>query len=225
VKIQQKRRERLFAKGRPTIRDYTNDDIKWLWAGARWKGAEVDQAEFMLIIDNTLVQADRHYILEDRNAEFEGGFGPVGLVLATFDEWALAPHVEWFPWATTQNKLRCTVGFFQKQRYTRGIGCIKVFTVGDVYKSWFKRLRRYLPIYYVGQIPDGRSDGVEHIFYLRGREHGSGSRSDSRSSRGDTGGQLRTGEPVSRAVEDEACHHTPAASSITEYHNGPRVEH
>jgi len=223
MKIQQKRRERLFAKGRPKIRDYEPEDIKWLWAVARWSGGDVDPSVFSEAVEQTLNGADRHYILEDNNSEFESGHGPVGLVLATFDTWSLAPHVEWFPWASTRNKLRCTVGFFQKERYSRGTGCIKVYTIGDVQKEWFKGLRRYVPIYYVGKIPNGRSNGDEHTFYLRGREYGTSSGSSSRIGRGNTGRRRWSGNPVISGVEISTSGNTQATSSTTTTNDGARL--
>lgn len=170
MRIAKVRRDRLFRHSKPTIRPGVYADIRWMWAAAKRAGFEGEAPEFTEQIEPLLAQADRLYMLEDRNGEFAKGAGPVGMVLANYDGWALVPHVEWFPWATSRNRLRCTVGFLQSMRYTQGIGVIKVFSDAE-HADWFKRLKRYLPISLGGKVPFGRADGEEFIFYIRGRKH------------------------------------------------------
>jgi len=225
MKIQQKRRELLFAHGRPTIRPYEAEDIKWLWAGARRAGGEIDREIFLEITQTTLQQADRIYIIEDRNSEFASGVGPVVLILATYDGWSLIPHAEYFPWTTTRNKLRCIVAYLQKQRYARGVACIKIHTAGAVQKAWFKKFKRYLPMYYVGAIPSGRPDGDEYIFYLRGRDYGSPRNRHGRDGRNKRderrNGCAKVG--VGESIEHKPGSDTPIPRRDTEHHDWSRV--
>lgn len=169
MKAAKARREQLFRAGKPTIRPVVYDDIRWMWVGIRRTGADVTPEEFTRRVEPYLSSADKLFMLEDRNAEFATGQGPVGVVLANYDEWTLVPHVEWFPWANPRNKLRCTVGFLQAMRYTHDVGCIKIFATAENAK-WFKWLKRYTSIILAGRIPGGRASGEEYIFYLRGRK-------------------------------------------------------
>lgn len=170
MKAQKARRDRLFKRGKPHVRPALYSDIRWMWAAAKRAGYDGESTEFSATVEPMLAQADKVFILEDGNAEFAKGQGPVGVVLANYDDWAMVPHVEWFPWATSRNILRCTVGFLQSMRYTRGVGSIKLFIVEE-YAAWFKWLRRYIPIIMVGKIPGGCQEGNEWIFYIRGRRN------------------------------------------------------
>lgn len=170
MKAAKVRREQLFKSGKPVIRPAVYDDIRWIWAAVKRAGYDGTSEKFTMQMEPLLAEADRLFVLEDRNREFSKGSGPVGIVLSNYDGWALVPHVEWFPWASHRNILRCTVGFLQAMRYTQGIGIIKVFAEGHT-AEWFKRLKRYVAISLGGRIPHGRSTGEECIFYLRGREH------------------------------------------------------
>ena len=169
MKKAQQRRERLFKEGKPLIRPCIYSDIRWMWVAAKRAGNDMTPEEFSNKAEPILAQADKIFILEDRNSEFQSGQGPVGVVLANYDGWSLCPHVEWFPWAATRNKLRCTVGFLQAMRYSNDIGSLKVYSTAE-YHQWFKKLKRYVAISYAGKVPHGRFDGDEHIFYLRGRK-------------------------------------------------------
>ena len=170
-RIQQRRRDRLFGDKRAVIRGYQAEDVRWLWVAARRAREDISQEEFHAAVSSILNQSNKLWIIEDVHSEFKEGHGPVGLIMATFDDWALSPHVEWFPWATIRNKLKGTVGFIQIMRYRKDVGIIKIFAAGEVNKKWFKWLRRYLPIAYAGAIPNGRAGEDEHIFYIRGRKH------------------------------------------------------
>lgn len=170
MKAAKARREQLFRIGKPTIRPAVYNDIRWVWASVKRSGFEGTSEEFTQQMEPLLAEADRLFVLEDRNREFSKGTGPVGIVLANYDGWALVPHVQWFPWASHRNILRCSVGFLQAMRYTQDVGVIKIFADGDT-AAWFKRLKRYVAISLGGRIPYGRDSGEECIFYLRGRKH------------------------------------------------------
>ena len=168
MKIAKTRRDKLFRYSKPTFRPAVYDDIRWFWASARRQGYEGTPEEFSRQAEESLAGADRIVVAEDTNGNYEKGAGPVGVFLSNYDGWTLAPHVEWFPWATPRNKLRCTVGFLQSMRYARDIGSIKIFAEAR-YAGWFKRLKKYVPVSLVGKITGGRETGDEYIFHLRGR--------------------------------------------------------
>lgn len=170
MRISKTRRDRLFRHGKPTIRPAVYEDLRWFWAAARRDGFTGTQDEFTAQAESLLAEADKIWLVEDKNAQFKEGAGPVGVFLANFDGWSLIPHVEWFPWATPRNKLRCTVGFLQSMRYSNEIGSIKIFAHAE-FAPWFKHLKRYLPIIWVGKITGGRPRADEHVFYVRGRRN------------------------------------------------------
>ena len=169
MKTAKARRDRIFRSGKPRIRPMVYDDIRWLWVAARRQDYDGNPEDFSRETEPLLAAADKLFMLEDSNREFTEGVGPVGVVLANYDGWTLAPHVEWFPWATPRNILRCSVGFLQLMKYTHDVGCVKIFATAEN-APWFKRLKRYIAINLGGRIPGGRPSGEEYIFYLRGRK-------------------------------------------------------
>jgi hypothetical protein len=107
-------------------------------------------------------------MLEDRNRQFRSGGGPVGVVGYHQRGAMHEPHVEWFPWTTTRNRLRCTVAYLQSRRHAKWISAILI-RCSDADASWFWRLREFVPIYRVGRIPWGRPGGGEVLFAIRGK--------------------------------------------------------
>ena len=181
------RRDRLFRDGKPDIRPAVLDDMRWFWAAARRDGFDGTPDQFTAGVQNYISEADSVTILGDTNSEFANGRGPVGVVLANYDGWALVPHVLWFPWATPRNILRCSVGYLHSMRYARGVGVIKVLS-DEHNADWFRRLKRYVAISKAGMIPGGKAGSDEHIFYLRGRgQHGQRSKEGFRRERGQVG--------------------------------------
>ena len=123
--------------------------------------------EFEALIDRTFSQYSEVFVIEDRNIRFGSKFGPVGIIAALHTGHIYEPHAEWFPWATGKNKLRGIVAFLQKFRY-RKLGVMVVHALVDS-AQFFKRLKRYVPLFYVGKIPDGdvAGRGDDYLFYLR----------------------------------------------------------
>jgi len=177
---QKERRERLFRHGKPVVRTMELDDMRYLWAAWQMSDVEqMEQADFHYRISEWLLGYDMVNIIEDRNSGFGDGSGPVTLVYANFDGWNLVPHAEHFPWATKRNKLRANVAFFMAQRYSKNVGCTRVF-VDDENRAFFAALRKYVPIYPGCKIPGGRPGfrtnekservaNADHLFYVRGK--------------------------------------------------------
>ncbi len=167
------RRERLFKSGRPLIRNAVIEDIGWVWAAHRrikGNGNEPDdQLEFAQNVEQRLAAWDIVYMLEDSNAEFEKGSGPVGVIHAMYNGWTIEPHAVWFPWARKANKLKCLTGFFMKMRNSGKIGSC-VLHIDKEHEKFFRHMKRYAPIYPVGKIPAGKPDGADYVFYIRGRK-------------------------------------------------------
>ena len=161
-------REKLFWKSRPNIRIAESDDLKWVKLSASLEGKTVDEA-FEANILAALGQYQETMILEDENPRFGQKFGPVGIVAAFSTGHLYQPHVEWFAWATPRNKLRASVAFFQKFRY-RELGTVRVHAIEPSLR-FFKNLKKYVPLFYVGKVPGGDEwgRGDDFIFYMKCR--------------------------------------------------------
>jgi hypothetical protein len=161
-------REKLFWQDKPAMRPWTPEDAKWFKVAAKFSGQEIPD-DFEAQLAQTLNPYQEVLVLEDSNRKFGQKFGPVGVVGALTNGYLYQPHVEWFPWATPKNKLRASVMFFQKFRY-RDLGVIRVHTI-EPYVSFFKKLKKYVPLFYVARIPGGDEfgRGDDFIFYMKCR--------------------------------------------------------
>ena len=163
-----KNRMRLFGSENPKIRLANRDDVAlYLYAYRVANGHDPDP-EYREMIEHELAEYDSLRVLEDRNAAFNSERSPVGLVKAMDNGWTHEPHVDWFPWATTRNKLRCAVAYLYKQRCSRDVGVAVIHSEKQDLR-WYKHLKQYVPLYFSGKIPAGRPDGDEYLFYLRGK--------------------------------------------------------
>ncbi len=165
------RRQRLFRTGKPMVRDVIYQDLAWLWTAARKNGSDLTPEEFSDAYEPWLASFEKMSMLEDFNTEFEDRTGPVGLVVAHFDGWVLEPHVNWFPWVTKRNILRCSVAYLAVVAYSRKIGVIRIHSDTDT-SAYFERLSEYLPIARCGHIPHGRPNGEDIIFAMKGKKVG-----------------------------------------------------
>lgn len=163
------RRDILFKKSKPVFRPGTQPDFGWLWASYELSGGEMEKEEF---IDNrvfTLAKYQLVTFIEDENKVFESGKGPVGIIAAKDDGWTVEPHVEWFHWATKKNILRGTVAFLMILRYSKDVG-VSLIKPHLEHKLFYKKMKKYVPIYPVGKIPKGFNDGDAFEFYIRGKK-------------------------------------------------------
>ena len=168
------RRRRLFKTGEPTISQVhpgtAQWTINWQWVAYKGSGGDLSEVDFKQTATQYLGAFDFVFNLEDRNEGFSGKAGPVGFVGCLFDGWNLRPHIEWYPWATTRNKLRCQIAFLFMARRKDDIGFILMDSDRPVI---MKKLRKYIGIYKAGQIEKGYPDRSDkHIYYIRGASHG-----------------------------------------------------
>jgi len=172
-------RDRVFKYGKPVIRGMepiTEDDagdLKYLWAAYKTHSFpfpdNLSQDEFTDSIVTLFGKFQFVWIIEDKNAQFSAGEGPIGLVVAHYDGWELEPHFEPFSWATAKNKLKGILGFLHKMQYRKEVGVIKITSMKQDQK-FFNRLTRYLPrMSYSGMIKNGSPRGDKYMFYMTGR--------------------------------------------------------
>jgi len=128
-------------KRKPVSRPLAADDRRWLWA-AYVKGsfpektfpAGLEIEDFNEIVDKQIETLDEAYMLEmdDR---------PVGLVGVFLNQryGYIEPHVIWFEWATTRNKIEAAVKFIDKLRKKVPMMII----VDEDTKSFFTHIERH----------------------------------------------------------------------------------
>lgn len=160
-------RDRLFRTSKPTIRKLEEDDLPFIRLSQKMLGIEMNEEDFQKFIDGVFSSYNEVWIIEDNNAKFGAGFGPVGVMCGQVIGNTYEPHAEWFEWSSPKNILRGTVAFLQKSRY-RHIGVIVVHALNDS-TAFFRRLRKYVRLYYVGKIPDGdrAGRGDDYIYFQR----------------------------------------------------------
>ncbi len=91
-------------------------DLRWLWAAYQmgtWHDVLAEglsQKEFHNMVAELLGALDRDWIAEIPTAN---GMRPIALITALdrFSGHGIEPHIDWFPWASTRNKLETSVQF------------------------------------------------------------------------------------------------------------------
>lgn len=175
------RRDRLFKSSRPNIRPMElfdssgkGQDINILW-GAYKMGTfdlpDASQDEFAELMMETVEPYEKKWIIEDNNAKFGEGYGPVGMMCAVYNGWEIEPHFEAFKWASPRNTLRAIVSFLQMMRYDKDVGIVNVYSLKE-FKRFFSHVSKYGVLKFATKIPDGDVRGDRYIYYIRGRKHG-----------------------------------------------------
>ena len=173
------RRDRLFKTSRPNIRElqlvdqqgYTKD-MGILWGAYKqgsFKIPDVSQEQFADYMMSEVQPYEKKWLIEDTNAKYSNGYGPVGMVCAAYNGWELEPHFEPFEWASDRNILRSAVSFFQMMRYDKDVGIVNVYSLKRS-KSFFNHVSKYGVLKYATKIPDGDARGDRYIYYIRGRK-------------------------------------------------------
>lgn len=175
------KRDKFFKKERPTIRllglkegNAYHTDLGILWTAHKktpfvWMDKNLNQINFATRIEE-ISQGESLMIAEDFNKNFKSGKGPVCLIsVQTKDNWKYEPHAQFFPWATTRNKLRVAISFFQWIRYQRSVGACVVYALSDSI-NLFDKCCEYGVLHRVGKIVNGDSRGDEVLYSIRGKK-------------------------------------------------------
>jgi len=153
----------------PKIRLANPDDLALYFYAYRVQTGKDPGEKYRKFVTKELSCYDHIRVVEDINMAFGGGFAPVGLAKAMYNEWKLEPHADWFPWATPRNKLRCSVAYLYKQRCSKDVGVTIVHAQKEA-AHYFRHLKKYVPLYPVGKIPAGHPEGDDFVFYQRGKK-------------------------------------------------------
>lgn len=171
------KRDRLFKSGRPLIRPLVvregagySKDVGILWVAHQhnpFYGFEKDKETFL---DQLETFSDRvsFYMIEDKNTEFKEQ-GPIGFLYVYNNDWEIEPHVIYFPWATTRNKLKGLVAFLQMVRYSRAIGVCVIHARRD-FVPLLDKAKEYGVVHYVGRILNGYGEGDKFIYSVKGKK-------------------------------------------------------
>lgn len=172
------KRERLFKKGRPIIRqmefldgDEYHKDVKVAWvAHSKAKFYSIPDGATQDQFVDILIDFNRHaglHLVDDFNSAYKEGIGPVGIVQIGGDDWRALPHVEFFPWATARNILRCTVSFLHMMKYKK-IGVCVIYALKESVPL-FDKCTEYGVLFKSGMIAGGSPRGDEYIYSIRGK--------------------------------------------------------
>ena len=176
---QKEKRDRLFKSGRPLIRplqiydgEKYHKDIGILWVAYSKEPfysfpEGLSKTEFVEVIKE-MVSTREVMMIDDTNSEYRES-GPVAMITVQTDGWKIEPHTSIFPWATTRNKLRGVVSFFQMVRYKK-IGVCIIYSLQQS-KSLFDKCIKYGVLHYVGKIVNGDPRGDEYIYSVRGKRN------------------------------------------------------
>lgn len=172
-------RDRLFKTGKPEIRPVEESDLAVLWAAYKLSEGEdslkalgeMDQEQFTDKIIQYISSKYAAWMIEDNNYKYKDGYGPVGLMVASYNGWEMEPHFMPFPWATPRNRMKSIVGFMMMARYEKGVGVLNVYT-GEEGRDFFSRVgKKYGVMYFVGKVPRGMYGDDKYYFYGRGGDY------------------------------------------------------
>jgi len=165
-------RDKLFKNITPLVRPISIEDMRWIYGAHKLIGGTDEQKEFADKFANQMERYPEVFIIEDRNSKFKGKWGPVCLVPCIYNGWRLEPELQWFPWARNENRIRSTVAFLLYCRYSRDIG-ITLLHIPDRFKTFFRKIKKYVTLYQSARVPGGLQSGNDNIFYVRGKKkHG-----------------------------------------------------
>lgn len=173
------RRDRLFKKGRPHIRqvqvfdgDKYHKDIGILWVAYQKQpfyslGPGLTQEQFAKEISE-ICKTTELLLADDENKAYKNS-GPVAVIGVHSNGWKIEPHAEFFKWANPRNILRVSVAFFQMARY-RKIGACVVHSLEDSF-GLFDKCCEYGVLHKVGTIVNGDPRGDEIVYSVRGKRN------------------------------------------------------
>lgn len=173
---------RLFRKSKPLIRPARlfseagyGDDMAILWAAYALgsfpllENQAMTPDQFGQAIAALCTGMTEALMVEDDNARYASGRGPVAFIGVRADGWRYEPHVDYFRWATRRNILRTTVGFLRFMRYHKQVGVCIVRCL-DPHVALFRRATAYTLLNYLGRIVNGTPRGDEHVFTVAGKK-------------------------------------------------------
>lgn len=174
------KRDRLFKGGRPIIRELNlyqdgavSKDVGVIWAAYKRKSLPnfpegMNETQFLEFVSH-ISESKSIFIADDFNRQYSG-MGPIGTIYIKSDTWNIEPHAVFFPWATTRNKLRSSVAFFQMVRYKKIGACIVYCTIES--RALFDKTSEYGVLQYRTNIPNAEPEGDRYIFSVRGTKNG-----------------------------------------------------
>ena len=142
-------------------------DVGVLWAAHKAGSFElpedIDKEAFAAWVERLCSLFNQIWLIEDDSKVYNSGRGPVGIVGTNNAGLMVTVEAKPFKWATTKNKLKCSVSFLQMIRYSKKTGvCMVKGKKEDL--PLLHKLKEYDVLHYVGKV-----DTNQYMFSVRGR--------------------------------------------------------
>jgi hypothetical protein len=149
-------------KRKPTYRDYTEADIKYIWASAKKLGDTSTPKEFIDKFRLTYYSYyGQCYIVESVT---DKGTMPVGVVFGNFTgPFLLLENILWLEWATDRNKIETVVNLLNELRKKY----LVLFHSNMKDKDFFVHVAKHGIVRRIGTIYNLYDDGKAALFQTR----------------------------------------------------------
>lgn len=167
------RKSWLFKKSRPNVRPFVlmdgekySKDTGILWAayqaGSFKISAGMTQEQFAEELKTTVENYSAIWIIDDDNALYSSGRGPVALVVSKVVDLIVEPEFMFFKWATCRNVLRATVAFLNMAKSSTKTGILLVRADAKKRKM-ADHMKKYELLFFMG-----KSKESEYLYSIRG---------------------------------------------------------
>lgn len=143
-----------------------DSDVKYIWAAYKMGGMPEDvlpqglsKEQFMECVVDFVGAVSNIYILRGSNKGVSDM--PIALVASLIIGQRMEPHVTWFPWATSRNKVETSINFINEMRKNYKLHIIS--SMDDV--PFFNHLCRYGIVQRIGKRIGYYANGDHAMFY------------------------------------------------------------
>lgn len=175
LKAIRERRERLFKRANPRVREFDMTRDAWVLWGAYDLGSfpnlpkRLKQEEFFAFLRAFSQRKASLLVVEEDHKYFREKRGPVALVSIDNYGWRIEPQFDFFFWATPRHRLAAVVSFLNMIRYSKDVG-VCVVRAHDRDREFCEHLYKYDLLRPVGKIPNAGPLGTEYLYCLAGRK-------------------------------------------------------
>lgn len=142
-------------------------DMGILWAaykaGSFKLPEDMEQDKFAAEMSDYLSRFGKSWIVDDRNQNFSGKRGPVGIVVGNTFDLVIEIEFGFFKWATKRNILRSTASFLNMVKNFNRVGICLIRVESDK-RTLADHMKKYELLHYVG-----RTSPKECLYSIRGR--------------------------------------------------------
>lgn len=175
LKAIRERRERLFRRSNPRVREFEMQKDAWVLWGAYDLGSfpnlkkGLKQEEFFAFLGAFAKTKSSMLLVDEDHKYFREKRGPVALVSIDNYGWRIEPQFDFFFWATPRHRLAAVVSFLNMVRYSKDVG-VCVVRADERDRGFCEHLYKYDLLRPVGKIPNAGPSGAEYLYCLAGRK-------------------------------------------------------